>query len=82
MQLTFHSDVSYGDNGLAPLVTAPYGAYQNGSYFLIGGQPNAVEFPPMWYSTVDNGLQEFVDEVIQRNEWKSQDPRGENQVYR
>ena len=78
--LMVHYDpFSYGKNGLAPLVTAPYGAYQNGSYYLIGGIPNTEEFPPLWYATVDNGLADWIEQVIEKNDWKSEDPRNEKQ---
>lgn len=68
---------SYADVGLSPYISSPYGAIQVGKWNLVGGMPRITEFPPMWYSFVDNNLDEFVAEIVNRDEHWSVDPRND-----
>jgi len=81
-EVMIHYDpFSYDDNGLSPYTTAPYGAIQVGKWNLVGGQPNTKPFPPLWYATVDNGLEDFVRDTIAMDEWDEADPRDEGQSW-
>ena len=51
------TQLSYADNGLAPINTGPYGSYRVGNLNLIGGVSNAIPMPPMWYTTIDTNLE-------------------------
>lgn len=81
-EVMIHYDpFSYDDNGLSPYTTAPYGAIQVGKWNLIGGQPDTKPLPAMWYATVDNGLEDFVRDIIEKDEWRFADPRNEGQSW-
>ena len=72
---------SYGDDGLAPYDTGPYGSMQMGDYVLIGGQSTEKPLPPMWYSTVDTQLEDFVKETIGLNQWQHVDLWNETRAW-
>ena len=48
---------------------------------MIGGQPTEKPIPPLWYSTVDTQLEDFVEETVNLNQWQHVDLWNENRAW-
>ena len=78
---SYFDPFSYEDLALGPN-TGPYGAVQVGNYIVIGGQSDQrTLLPPMWYASVDNPIEDWIEETLALDEWHHADPRSENQCW-